>query len=74
MNETSRLKQEQQTEQRQVQSEQTQERAVEFKTVDDLLRHDSEGNPVPPEVGDRLNQSISAEARPNLPWYKKLFG
>jgi hypothetical protein len=46
----------------------------EFATVEDLLRYDSEQNPVPPEVADRLGRSLEAEPRRERPWYKKLFG
>jgi hypothetical protein len=46
----------------------------EFSSVEDLLRHDSEVNPVPPEIGERLNLSIAAEPKPERPWYKRLLG
>lgn len=46
----------------------------EFATVDDLLRYDSEQNPVPPEVAERLGESLEAEPKPPQPWYRKLFG
>jgi hypothetical protein len=48
--------------------------ALEFSTVDDLLRHDNEQNPVPEEVGERLNRSIAEEPKPVKPWYRNLFG
>ena len=53
-------------------TDQAQER--EFGTVDDLLRYDSEQNPVPPEVADRLGRSLEAEPKTEKPWYKRLFG
>ena len=48
--------------------------ALEFSTVDDLLRHDNDQNPIPEEVGERLNRSIAEEPKPAKPWYKSLFG
>jgi len=76
--ERSNLKQQQRAEQEHTQEQfqhaQTQAQAQEFATVDDLLRFDSDQNPVPPEVGDRLNRSLAAEPKPEKPWYKKFFG
>ena len=51
-----------------------QAQAQEFATVEDLLRYDSEKNPVPPEVADRLGRSLEAEPKPHKPWYRKIFG
>jgi hypothetical protein len=48
--------------------------AQEFATVDDLLRYDSEHNPIPPEVERRVNDSITAEPRQPRSWWKKIFG
>lgn len=74
--EQSKLRQRQQAEQEQATSEvqSTQAQGQEFATVDDLLRHDSEQNPVPPAVAERLGRSLEAEPKPRQPWYKKLFG
>ena len=76
--EHSNLRQKQHTEQasaqEQFQQAQSQTQPMEFATVDDLLRFDSEQNPVPPEVSDRLGRSLEAEPKPEKPWYKKLFG
>ena len=58
----------------QFQHTESQAQVREFATVDDLLRYDSEQNPVPPEVADRLGRSLEAEPKPEKPWYKKLFG
>ena len=52
----------------------TQAQGKEFATVDDLLRHDSEQNPVPPEVAERLGRSLENERKPEQPWYKRIFG
>ena len=55
----------------QIQHTQSQAQVKEFATVDDLLRYDSEQNPIPPEDAERLNRSLEAEPKPQLPWYKK---
>jgi hypothetical protein len=76
--ERTKLKQEiraeQASAQEQFQRTESQAQVKEFATVDDLLRFDSEQNPVPPEVADRLGRSLEAEPKPEKPWYKKLFG
>jgi len=75
--EFSKLRQEQRSEaeqsHEQIQGEQSQAKANEFANVDDLLRFDSDQNPVPPEVADRLNRSMAAGPKPRS-WFKKLFG
>lgn len=50
------------------------EEGREFKTVEDLLRYDSEQNPVPGEVAERVNNSLAAEPPRARPWWKRLFG
>ena len=72
--EHSKLKQEQRQEQEQSFGEQVaQTSGQEFATVEELLRYDNEQNPVPAQVGGRLNASVSAEPKPSRPWYKNLF-
>ena len=74
--EQSKLRQEAEQEQgaAQVQNTLNHGEVKEFATVDDLLRYDSEQNPVPGEVAERLGKSLEAEPKPEQPWYKKLFG
>ena len=74
--EQSKLRQQAEQEQATEQIQQTvnQDTVKEFATVDDLLRYDSEQNPVPAEVAERLGKSLEAEPKPEQPWYKKLFG
>jgi hypothetical protein len=60
--------------QEQFQHAKNQAHVKEFATVDDLLRYDSEENPVPPEVADRLSRSLEAEPKKERPWYKRFFG
>ena len=76
--EFSKLRHEERTEAEQshaqIQSEQSQANANEFASVDELLRFDSDQNPVPTEVAEKLNRSIAAEPRPERSWFKKLFG
>jgi hypothetical protein len=73
--EQSKLRQQaEQEQQEQIQSAVNQGTVKEFATVDDLLRYDSEQNPVPAEVAEKLGKSLEAEPKPEQPWYKKLFG
>ena len=58
--------------QEQVESTAQQERraaAREFATAEELLRYDAAQTPVPPEVAQRLAQSLAAEP-PKRPWWK----
>ena len=72
----TKLKQEHRAEEtsQQIQNSETQAQVKEFANADDLLRFDSEQNPVPPEVADRLGRSLAAEPKPEKSWFKKLFG
>lgn len=74
--EFSKLHQKEQNEE-ELNSSQKQEQetaGMEFNTVEDLLRHDSDQNPVPADVAERLNRSIAAEPKPQRSWINKLFG
>ncbi len=74
--ENSRLRQEQRSdhEQQVIQQVAQQTQGQQFSSVEELLRYDSEQNPVPAEVAERLNESIAAEPKQPRPWYKGLFG
>jgi hypothetical protein len=73
--EQSKLRQQAEQEQAaQVQNTLNQGEVKDFATVEDLLRYDSEQNPVPREVAERLGKSLEGEVKPEQPWYKKLFG
>jgi hypothetical protein len=68
MNTPKRLRQEHQQE---VVSEQRQEtRAVEYGSVEELLRDDRSRSVPSPEVAARLGVSLAAE--PPRPWWKRL--
>jgi len=75
---SSKLRHEQRTETEQshtqIQGQQSQALASEFGTVDEMLRFDSAQNPVPPEVAERLNESLASEPKPERSWFKKIFG
>jgi hypothetical protein len=45
---------------------------VEFVTPEDAIRADVEQNPPPPEIAERLNQSIAAEPKPSPSFWAKL--
>jgi hypothetical protein len=74
--ENNRLRQEQRSDQDQeiVEHVAQQAEGQQFATVEELLRHDSDQNPVPAEVGERLNASIAAEPKQSRSWFKGLFG
>jgi hypothetical protein len=74
--EDSRLRQEQRSDHDQqiVEHVAQQAEGQQFATVEDLLRYDSEQNPIPAEVSERLNASIAAEPKQSRSWLKGLFG
>ena len=75
--EQSRLRQEQReeqtSEQRIDQVQGSGEEGREFATVEELLRYDSEQNPVPAEVAERLGRSLENEPKQEKPWYRRIF-
>ena len=76
--EQSRLRQEQREEQKTEQRIDHVEASVqgegkEFATVEELLRYDSEQNPVPPQVAERLGRTLENEPKQEKPWYKRIF-
>ena len=70
--EQSRLRQEERSENTHSPLESSQQAGLEFQSVEELLKHDSEQNPVPPELAERLNKSISTEI-PGRSWIKRWF-
>jgi hypothetical protein len=74
--ENPKLRQEQRSEHDQevVQHVAQQAEGQQFATVEELLRYDSEQNPVPAEVGERLSASTGAEPKRSRSWFKGLFG
>ena len=72
--ESSRLRQKQSEElAHETQSALQTEQGRKFDSVEEVLRYDREQNPVPPELADRVNQSIAAEPKPSQSWWKRLF-
>jgi hypothetical protein len=52
---------------------QTQSTALEFATVEELIRYDQERTAVPPIVAERLAESVAREPRPTRSWWRRLF-
>lgn len=48
------------------------ESEVEFETPEDALRFDAEQNPPPPEIAERLNQSLANEPKRAPSFWEKL--
>jgi hypothetical protein len=72
--EQSRLRQEQREEQKNEEIQASgQGEGNERATVEELLRYDSEQNPVPPGVAERLGRTLENEPKPEKPWYKRIF-
>ena len=45
---------------------------VEFANSDEMLRHDADQNAPPPEIAERLNESLANEPRRNTSFWTKL--
>jgi hypothetical protein len=65
--------QEQQVEQTNQLSRSQSAQEKQFETVEELLRFDAEQNPVPPGVGEKLNETLSGEPQPATSWWQRLF-
>jgi hypothetical protein len=67
-----------QQEQEQLAAEQQQTKstsALEFATVEEMLRHDALHTPVPPTIATRLEESTSQlEPPPGRAWWRRFFG
>ncbi len=48
---------------------------LEFNTPEEMLRHDALHTPVPPNIADRLEESISKlPPPPSRAWWRRFFG
>ena len=63
-----------QAEQQQTAEQHAEARALEFTSVEELLRHDALHTPVPPKLVYRLEQSLRHEPPAPRPWWRRLFG
>jgi hypothetical protein len=45
---------------------------IDFATGDEMLRHDRDQNPPPPEIAERLNESLANEPKRNTSFWTKL--
>jgi hypothetical protein len=67
--------QEQQHEQQAVQHQESlQTSAIEFDSVEKMLRHDALHTPVPPVIGHRLEASIGSLPPPARSWWRRWLG
>jgi hypothetical protein len=46
----------------------------EFKTAEEMLRHDALHTPVPPTIAHRLEESIGPPSPRAQPWWRRWFG
>jgi hypothetical protein len=49
------------------------EQGQQFDSVEEILRYDSDQNLVPPDLADRVNQSIAEQPKPPASWWKRFF-
>jgi hypothetical protein len=66
---TNETKQEAETQQEQT-GQQRREAALEFDSVEEMIRYDAAQTTVSPELGERLLRSVETE-RPPRPWWKR---
>ncbi len=48
--------------------------AQEFASAEELIRHDANHIPVPPEIAERLARSIQDLPKPAPSWWRRLLG
>ena len=73
MKRQSKLTSRQSEQEQQLSQSQAQEQsAIEFPTVEEMLRHDARHTPVPPSIEHRLQESIGPA--PARSWWRRLFG
>jgi hypothetical protein len=68
----SKLKQIETEQQQNTHSTETQSSEKVFNGVEEILRYDSDQNPVPASVAERLNESLTKEPKPEVSWWKKM--
>jgi len=59
-------------EQQHAQNQAQEQSALEFPTVEEMLRHDAKHTRVPPTIAHRLQESIGPA--PPRSWWRRLFG
>jgi hypothetical protein len=47
--------------------------AREFRSAEEMLRHDAMHTPVPPAIAHRLKQSLDRLTPASSPWWKRIF-
>ena len=75
MNRQTKLTSQEQTQEHLTSQETQQQGETEFATVEAMLRHDAMHTPVPPNVANRLKDSIEhLPPAPRRAWWKRLLG
>lgn len=74
MKNRSKLSREQQQGEQHTAAHESRQHHQEFATAEDLLRFDAAQTDVPPQVAEKLKQSIGDVAPPRRSWWKNLFG
>jgi hypothetical protein len=70
-----KLTSEEQTQQRLTEEQTQQQSALEFASVEEMLRHDALHTPVPPIIASRLKESIGQlPSPPPRSWWRRLLG
>ena len=74
MNPPKKLTSQQQTEEQQTAAHQQQTKPrVEFKSVEEMLRHDASQTPVPPGIEHRLQESLTQSSTTEPSWWRRFF-
>jgi hypothetical protein len=47
--------------------------ALEFASAEEMIRHDADQTTLPPQIAERLNESIAREPQPAVSWWHRLF-
>jgi hypothetical protein len=75
MNNRSKLSHEQQQSEQQSATQENRQQTREFAASEEVIRFDAGGTVVPPQIAERLKQSLKDVAPPpRRSWWKNIFG
>lgn len=63
-----------QSQQESTQQQREEQQGLEFANAEDAVRHDMENTTPPPEIAERLNQSIANEPKKDTGFWSRIMG
>ena len=72
MKRQSKLTSRQSEQEQKLSHQESEQKVLEFPSVEEMLRHDARHTPVPPNIAHRLQESLGP--MPTRSWWRRLFG